>query len=81
MRQSGLVVMCMRLMALQCYTLVVVCLGHGSGDALHRGEGVGIVLDPVMTQAWHDAGESWSAVNSRVVSVCLQLNDNNILKL
>ena len=27
----------------------------GSGVVLQRGEGVGIVLDPVMTQAWHDA--------------------------
>ena len=27
----------------------------GSGDVLQRGEGVGIVLDPVMTQAWCDA--------------------------
>ena len=29
-------------------------------------EGVAVVLDPVMTQAWRDA---WSAVNSRIVSV------------
>ena len=53
--------------------------GHslpGSGNALQHGEGVGIVFDPVMTQAWHDARESWSAVNSRIVSIHLQLNNN-----
>ena len=41
---------------------------------LQRGEGVAEVLDPVMTQCWHDAGESWSVVNSRIVSVCLHYN-------
>ena len=41
------------------------------------GEGFVVVHDPVMTQAWHDAGESWSAVNSRIVSVRVQLSDKN----
>jgi len=27
-------------------------------DVLQRGEGVAVVLDPVMAQAWRDAGES-----------------------
>ena len=37
------------------------------GDMLQRGEGVAVVLDPAMTQAWHDAGESWLVVNSTIV--------------
>ena len=41
-------------------------------NVFQRGEGVAVVLDPIMTQAWRDAGESWSAVNSRIVSVHLQ---------
>ena len=28
-------------------------------DGVRRNEGVGVVLDPVMTQAWRRAGESW----------------------
>ena len=44
------------------------------GDMLQHGEGVTVVLDPAMTQAWHDAGESWLAVNSRIVSVRLQFS-------
>ena len=28
-----------------------------SGDALQRGEGVAIVLDPVLSVAWRDVGE------------------------
>ena len=43
---------------------------------LQRGEGVAVVLDPVMHQAWHDAGKSWLPVNSRIMSVCMQLSDN-----
>jgi len=46
------------------------------GNVLQRGEGVAVVLDPAMTQAWHDAEESWLAVNSRIVSVRLQLCGN-----
>jgi len=38
---------------------------------LQRGEGVAVVLDPAMTQAWRDAGESWLAFNFRIVSVHL----------
>jgi len=43
---------------------------------LQLGEKVAVVLDPAMTQVWCDAGESWLAVNSRIVPVCLQLNGN-----
>ena len=45
----------------------------GLGDALQRGEGVAIVLDPVLSVAWRDAGEVWTAVNSRFVSARLRL--------
>ena len=45
----------------------------GSGDALQCGEGVAIVLDPVLSVAWRDAGEVWTAVNSRFVSARLQM--------
>jgi len=31
--------------------------GHELPQPGERGEGVAVVLDPVMTQAWHDAGE------------------------
>ena len=39
-----------------------------SGDAIQRGEGVAIVLDPWMAQSWRDSGEIWTAVSSRIVS-------------
>ena len=42
------------------------------GAVLHR-EGVGIVLNPVMTMAWRNAGEVWNAVSSRIVTVRLLL--------
>ena len=45
----------------------------GSGDALQRDEGVAIVLDLVLSVAWRDAGEVWTAVNSRLVSARLRL--------
>jgi len=43
-------------------------------SALQRGEGAAVVLDPAMTQALHDAGESWFAVNPRIVSFCGQIS-------
>jgi len=36
-----------------------------------------ITIAPIMTQAWRDAGESWLAVNSRIVSVHLQLSEKH----
>ena len=36
------------------------------GPAL-RNDGVGIVMNPVMTDAWKRAGKSWKAVSSRIV--------------
>ena len=47
------------------------------GNVFQCGEGVAVVLDPVMTQAWCDTGESWLAVNSRIVSVRLQFGDKH----
>ena len=46
------------------------------GELIERRAGVGIVLDPVMTQAWRDAGEVWKAVSSRVVTARLKLSSN-----
>ena len=40
---------------------------------MERNEGVGIVLDPVMAQAWRDGEEVWEAVSSRVVKARLKL--------
>ena len=44
----------------------------GDGEPLTRNEGVGIVLDESATAAWKNAGESWEAVSSRIVTVRLQ---------
>ena len=38
------------------------------GASARRGEGVGIVMNPVMSAAWHDGGEQSQTVSSRVVS-------------
>jgi len=51
-------------MVLQCCS---GCDLSQPGSVLQRGERVAVVLDPAMTQAWCDAGESWLAVNP----VCL----------
>ena len=37
-----------------------------SESPLIRNEGVNIVLDPVLTAAWREAGETWKAVSLRV---------------
>ena len=38
------------------------------GDAVaHRGEGVGILLNGLATEAWRQAGEVWKAVSSRII--------------
>ena len=44
-----------------------------SGEAIQRGEGVAIVLDPFIANAWKDSGSVWSAVSSRIVSAHLRL--------
>ena len=38
-----------------------------------RNEGVGILLDRCATAAWKDAGESWEAISSRVVTARLKV--------
>ena len=51
-----------------------IYLGHSvpqSGDAVQHGEGVAIVLDPVITTSWRDSGVLWSAISSRILSACL----------
>ena len=44
----------------------------GDGETLLRNEGVGIVLDQPATVAWKNAGETWEAVSSRIVTARLQ---------
>ena len=44
-----------------------------SESPLIRNEGVGIVLDPVLTAAWREEGETWKAVSPRVVSARLKI--------
>ena len=54
----------------------VIYLGHSvpqSGDTVQCGEGVAIVLNPVMATSWRDSGASWSAISSKIVSARLQL--------
>ena len=36
-------------------------------DVIQHGEGVEILLSPVEINAWHGAGDVWSAVQSRIV--------------
>ena len=58
------------------YMLLHSGRGLATGDAVvHRNEGVGILLDPAMTQAWRRGGESWSAVSSRLVVAHLKIAD------
>ena len=47
-------------------------------QAAERGEGVGIVLDPHMTMAWRDAGETWRAVSSRVLTARLKIAGQDV---
>ena len=37
------------------------------GERAERNEGVAIVLDPQMTEAWRAAGEEWKPLSSRIV--------------
>ena len=58
------------------YTLLHSGRGLPTGDTVaRRNEGVGILLDPAMTQAWRRGGESWSAVSSRLVVAHLKIAD------
>ena len=49
-----------------------------AGDVIQRGEGVGIVLDPVMYEAWRSAGEVWKAVSSHIVMLRLLLTEKEV---
>ena len=44
-----------------------------SEEAAQCGEGVGILLSPEGVNAWHAAGDAWSAVSSRIVTARLKL--------
>ena len=43
------------------------------GEPAVRNEGVGIVLDEEATAAWKEAGESWEAVSSRIITMRMKL--------
>ena len=42
-------------------------------DVAQCGEGVGILLSPVRDNAWHTAGDSWSALSSRISTARVKL--------
>ena len=46
---------------------------RANGEAVVRNEGVGIVLDPQMSEAWKNAGGVWKAISSRLVLARLKL--------
>ena len=47
----------------------------GDTDIMERSEGVGIVLDPHLAEAWRRAGEVWEGVSSRIVMARVKLDD------
>ena len=47
----------------------------GDGDIIERNEGVGIVLDPLLADAWRRAGEVWKGVSSRIIMARVKLDD------
>eukprot|EP00117_Sycon_ciliatum_P039014 scpid35652/ scgid3339/ Craniofacial development protein 2; p97 bucentaur protein len=55
-------------------------LPNGDGPA-RRNEGVGIMLNPGMTEAWRRAGEQWTAVSSRLVVARLKLAEAGELRV
>ena len=59
---------------------VVLAAGkHVPGDSVikQRGEGVTVVLSGVAVSAWKDAGKSWKAWSSRLISVKLKVARGN----
>jgi len=40
-------------------------------DPVLRNEGVGVVMNPVVTAAWRDSGECWKVISSRIVYALL----------
>ena len=54
--------------AVDCCTFLHSGRPLPEGDAvMHRGEGVGIFLDSMASEAWRQAGEVWKAISSRIV--------------
>ena len=49
----------------------------GDGDIIERNEGVGIVLDPLLADAWRRAGEVWKGVSSRIIMARVKLDDRS----
>ena len=59
---------------------VVLAAGRpvpGDGVVKQRGEGVAVVLSGVEVSAWKDAGKSWKAWSSRLISVKLKVACGN----
>ena len=59
---------------------VVLAAGRpvpGDGVVKQRGEGVAVVLSGVAVSAWKDAGKSWKAWSSRLISVKLKVARGN----
>ena len=48
------------------------------GDVAQRGEDVGIVLDPVLSEAWRNGGEVWNPVSSPIVTLRLLLSEKEV---
>jgi len=48
------------------------------GDVAQRGEDVGIVLDPVLSEAWMNGGEVWNPVSSCIVTLSLLLSEKEV---
>ena len=62
-----------------CYTVV-----HSGrpvlavGDVAQCGEDVGIILDPVLSEAWRNGGEVWNLVSSHIVTLRLLLSEKEV---
>ncbi len=61
----------MKLGGVWCWLQEGLCLGDGV--VKQRGEGVAIVLSGSAVGVWKDAGKSWKAWSSRLVSVKLKV--------
>ena len=47
-------------------------------ERAERNEGVAIVLDPQMTEAWRAAGEEWKTLSSRIVSARVKMKTASV---
>jgi len=49
-----------------------------AGDVIQCGEGVGIILNPVISEVWKNSGEIWNVVSSCIVSLRLLLTEKEV---